>query len=83
MCTETTFGAACFGGNLRIVKFIIENGMHCFQHGLRAASQAGNLKIVKLMISKGGHHYSDTVYRHGLDDACTGGELENCQVSDC
>jgi len=44
---------ACEGGNLDIIKLMIEKGAHCWNLGLFRACKAGHKDIVNLMIEKG------------------------------
>ena len=50
---------ACEGGNMEIVKLMIEKGANAWDRGLIWACDRGHMEIVKLMIEKGA---TDRVY---------------------
>jgi len=54
LCNLTTclFREACEGGNIEIVKLMIEKGATDWNWGLYGACKGGNIEIVKLMIEK-------------------------------
>ena len=62
---------ACRGGNMDIVKLMIEKGANHWNWGLRCACRGGHMDIVKLMIEKGADDWN-----WGLWGACEGGHMD-------
>ena len=49
---------ACSGGNIEIVKLMIEKGANKWNWGLSGACYGGNIEIIKLMTEKGADHWN-------------------------
>ncbi len=62
--------AACQGGHIDIVKFMIKKGANGWHLGLFYACFGGHIDIVKLMIEKGAQYWN-----WGLWGACKGGHI--------
>jgi ankyrin repeat protein len=72
---ENIFNMAMYyaarGGNMEIVKLMIEKGATDFDWGMKNAANGGNMEIVKLMIEKGA-----TDFDWGMYYASEGGHME-------
>ncbi len=62
---------ACEGGNMDVVKLMVEKGATWWDHGLFYACKGGNMDIIKLMIKKGANNWNN-----GLYSACEGGNMD-------
>jgi Ankyrin repeats (3 copies) len=62
---------AALGGNMEIVKLMIEKGSTDFNWAMRYAAEGGNMEIVKLMIEKGAIGFNSAML-----DASEGGHME-------
>jgi Ankyrin repeats (3 copies) len=62
---------AAKGGNMEIVKFMIEKGATSFDWTMVNASRGGHMEIVKLMIEKGA-----TYFNTAMRSAALGGHME-------
>ena len=69
---------ACEGGNMDIVKLMIEKGANSWNDGLVSACLEGHLEIVKFMIEKCLPEVPNLLcgLRSGLRNACFGGHLD-------
>lgn len=56
------FGAACYGGSIKIISMLIKKGYNYWDIGLKNACLGNNLDIVQLMIEKGATHFDLSLY---------------------
>lgn len=69
---DNSLRAACFKGNMKIVKMLISTGNEFYwDAGLRSSCLSGHVKLAKLMISKG----ADNWFR-GFEAACSNYEFD-------
>jgi hypothetical protein len=68
---NTGFISACSGGNIEIVKLMIQQGANDWDYGFRNACREGNLELVELMIKNGANNWNE-----GLELACIVGDIE-------
>jgi ankyrin repeat protein len=68
---NTAMGYAAEGGQMEIVKLMIEKGATKFNLAMMSASYGGQMEIVKLMIEKGATYFNTAMY-----ESAKGGKIE-------